>query len=484
MATRVRLAMHRPNRSVLATGLIAVGLAMVVGLATAKLGSFQHQLKALVIIAGVLTLVAAALRPEFGLMVLLALMPIRIPFFGTNSDQALLVSLALVLAWRIRVKEVPTWALVGGIALATGSFLATISAHEPQVAVEGAIDWLCALVLLFVAFSVLSQRLDAHRRMVSIFLGSAVIMVIFGFLQKSGIDSIVGREFIRGLPNSFLAYYTVYAGYVAIAATLATGEILASLDERRVVRAFTFGVALLVMLAALTSSTSRGGLVALAAGWLMLLVLNIQRAGIVARLIVIIAIFASAGYVATPRSTIERIERRISTSGTTRGEDKTRFALHKVGEEGFKSHPFGLGYGNFPYYLNSKGRSQSIAITYDHAHETPVQIGLDSGWLGLAGFLTLWATPLIIAVTRRTRGGGLRASACAAALAGLMAQGLYDYLFYDLAFLMAFLVLVWGFVHAASADQQIILPGRLVKNPPHEPMRVAAPNVISRPTGS
>ena len=38
------------------------------------------------IVAAALTVVVAALSPEIGLAVLLALMPLRLPFYGTSSD--------------------------------------------------------------------------------------------------------------------------------------------------------------------------------------------------------------------------------------------------------------------------------------------------------------------------------------------------------------------------------------------------------------
>ena len=36
-----------------------------------------------------------------------------------------------------------------------------------------------------------------------------------------------------------------------------------------------------------------------------------------------------------------------------------------------------------------------------------------------------------------------------------MAQGLFDYLFYEIDFLIFFLVLVWGVIHALSVDREV-----------------------------
>jgi O-antigen ligase/polysaccharide polymerase Wzy-like membrane protein len=429
-----------------------IALAVLVGLLTVKLGSFQHQVKALVIVIAGIAVVVAALRADYGLTILIALIPFEFGFYGTNSDQVLLYALTLVMAWRIRASAIPTWVGAGGLALVLGSFIATVGAHSHSLALEGAVNWLAAILALFVALSVLRRRREASRRMVDIFTGSAVIVVLFAFLQKSGVYAIVGAPH-EGGTSSFFAYYTVYAGYVAMAATLATGEILIALERRQTGRTVVYGLALVFMLTGIAISTSRGGLVALGAGWLMLLTLNLRRGPVLAHALAILAIFLAAGYIATPRATIATIEHRIALSNGTLGGDKERFALQAAGERALGSHPFGLGYGNFSFYLSANVHNADIHQTFFHAHETPVQIGLDAGWLGLAGFLTLLAMPVVLVFARRGTGvDTVRASAFAAALGGLIAQGLYDYLFYDLAFLVFFVAMVWGTVHSLDLD--------------------------------
>lgn len=443
----------RVDRVEVLGALTALILAVLTGLATVKLGSFQHQLKALLIVVVGVTAVVAALRPQVGLLILLAVCPFELAFYGTNSNEVLLALLALALGWRIDRRAIPPWVLWGGLALIAGSFLAVIGAHSRSLALEGCVDWLCAIVVLFVAVSVLRDRRDASRRMVEVFVGAAVIVVVFGFLQKAGIYAIVGEPFNTGLPNSFFSYYTVYAGYIAVAATLATAEILIALEQRRIARACVFGAVVVFMIVGLVASTSRGGALALAAGWLMLVVLNMRRAPVIARLAFVLAAFAVAALAVTPRSTILTLEHRFAQSNGLLGEDRTRFAVQKAGEEALASHPFGLGFGNFPYYVSSYVRNSHVRQPFFHAQETSVQVGLDSGWLGLAGFLTLVAGAIVLAL-RRAGGGAsaVRASGFAAALAGFMAQGLYDYVLWDLAFLVVFIALLWGVLHALHVD--------------------------------
>ncbi len=459
----------------LLTMLASVLVAVLTGLITAKLGSFQHQLKALLIVVAGIAVVVAALRPDLGLVILVALMPFEFHFYGTGTDEVLIVAMALVLVWRIRASAIPAWVSVGGLALVLGSFIAAIAAQNQTLALWGGIRWLCAIIVLFVALSILRERRDASRRMVDILTGSAVVVVFFAFTQKAGIYTIVGKPYISGHPSSFFSYYTNYAGYAAMIAILATGEVLVALGERKATRTAIYSAALVFLLTGIAISASRGGLLALAGGWLLLLVLNVRRGPVIVQAIVILAIFTVAGYLATPRSTIVTIQNRFATPLGSLAEDKTRFAVQKVGEQGLERYPLGLGFGNFPDYLRSHLHNAQIQLAFTHAQNTPVQIGLDAGWLGLTAFLMLFVWPVGLVLARG--GGGsstVRASGFAAALVGFMAQGLEDYLFYEMAFLILIVAMVWGTIHALSVDGQA--GSRLLRAYPDRPARLDAPD--------
>jgi O-Antigen ligase len=457
MASRTRLAVvDRSRLSALGVVLASVVLAAFAGLITAKLGSFQHELKALLIVMAVIAMVVAALRPEIGLVILVALTPFELHFYGTGSDELLLVGLSLVMVWRIRASAIPAWVLVSGFSLVLGSLVAALGAASKTTALWGSVRWLSAIIVLFVALTILRERRDASRRMVDIFTGSAVVVVIFAFAQKAGINVIVGAPYTAGHPGSFFGYYTNYAGYGAIAAVLATGEVLAAVLAHKTARATTYSAALVFILIGIAISISRGGLLALGGGWLMLLVLNVRRGSILAQAVVILAIFIAAGYLATPHSTVVAIQQRFATPLGSQADDKERFALQSAGEQALERYPAGLGFGNFANYLRSHVRNIQIQQSFAHAQNTPVQIGLDAGWLGLAGFLMLFAWPIGL-VLKSPKGGPstVRASAFAAALGGFMAQGLYDYLFFELAFLIFVVALVWGTIHALSVDDGV-----------------------------
>jgi hypothetical protein len=447
------VARHRPERSTIIAAGAGTVLAVLVGLATVRLGSFQHQLKAALIVVALLTMAFAALRPVGGLVVLLALSPFDFPFYGTSSDQVLLVALALMLVWRIRLRAVPAWIWVGGLALVAGLFIATIGAHNRSVALEGAINWTAAAILLMAAVTLLRERREATAFAIRVFLGGAVVVAFFGVLQKAGVTAIVGPSWDGSHPNSFFGYYTVYAGYIAMAATLATAEALIAMDDGRRVRAGMFLAVLVVMLLGLAETTSRGGIVALAAGWLTLLVLNLKRGTMLARAVVVLLVASAAAYVVIPHATILTLEHRFATSTGALGEDRTRFAVQRAGETALQHHPFGLGSGNFPYFVNQAVHSGLIHQPFFHAQETFIQVGLDAGWLGLLGFVSLIGGVLVITLRRRQLGSSsIRAAAFAAALVGFLAQGLYDYLFWQIPFLIFFMFLIWGAFQATHAE--------------------------------
>lgn len=456
MASRPRFVVNwRSARSTLLTALVAVTLSAMAGIAMVKLGSVQRELKALLIVAAGAAMVVAMLRPDVGLAMLLILMPFEFHFSGTGTNEVVIVAMALVLVWRIRAGMIPGWIFAGGTALVLGSFAAANGAQNQTSALWGGVRWLAAIIVLYAAISVFHGSRDASRRMVDIFVGSAVVVVIFAFAQKAGVYVLVGPPYFNGHPNSFFGIYTVYAGYTAMAAVLATGEVLIAFNDRRMFRASVYGGIVILILLGVAISTSRGGLLALGSGWLLLLVLNARRGTILVQVCVIFVIFLGAGYLATPHSTIVAIQQRFSTQRSANTEDKTRFALQKAGEQALGSYPFGLGYENFPFYLRDHVHSAYIQMAFDHAHETPIEIGLDAGWLGLAGFLVLWGWPIGKVLTYG--GGGtsaVRATAFAAALGGFMAQGLFDYLFYEIDVLIFFLAMVWGVIHALSVDEE------------------------------
>ncbi|MGO9889266.1 MAG: O-antigen ligase family protein [Solirubrobacteraceae bacterium] len=441
-----------PGRAALlsppATALLSALLAALAGVILFKVGSPQHQLKTGLAVLAVGALVVVALRPALGLGLVVAAMPFEFTVQHLGTNEVLLFGAAAVMMWRIKVRDVPWWVTLGSFGLVLGSLLSVIGARNQGSALWGAARWFVVLVLLAAAFSVLRDRPDANRRLMDIITCSAVVCVGFAYLQRAGIYFIVGPPYISGLISSTFGYYTVYGGFVGMAAVLATGEALQSFANKERLRGLVYSMALTITLLGVAVSLSRGAILVVGCGWLVLLLLNIRRTRMLGRGIALIAVFVVVGYIATPAHTRTAFLDRFSQPLGSQVEDQQRFALESAGRHALANNPLGLGYGNFSYYLNGHP-VQGILTPFFHSHQLPTQVGLDAGWLGLTGFLLLFAGAIFSAI-RATGDGGIRNTAFAAALCGLMAQGLFDYLFYEIAALALWVVLVFGATNGAG----------------------------------
>jgi O-antigen ligase len=430
-------------------GAVALGAGVVAGLAIARLGTADNQLKAILVGVAAVGISIGAFRPAFGLALLVALVPFQFRFTAagvyTGTNEALIVGLALILCWRVRLAAVPGWVRFGALALIAGSWLSVLGAERPGDAAWGAVRWTATLLLLLAAFDILRREREAIRKMMVIIASSAVVVALFAMAQRAGIDAVVGAPFQQGNVDSFFGYYTAYAGYMAMVAVLVTGEVVASWSERRAGRALAFGLALVPILLGVAVSLSRGGLLALGAGWVVLVVLLARRGGLLVRAGLVLAVFAAAALIATPPQVRTTFEQRFSQPIGAANEDRTRAELQQAGRRALGNHVFGLGYGNFSRYLQRTTHSRFVNQAFFHSHQLPTQVGVDSGWLGLAGFAVLALTPFALVLRRLVRGAvSVRGAAFVAALAGFLAQGLFDYLLYEIAFLVLFCMLVFG----------------------------------------
>jgi len=445
MGVRRRLRGANPRDTLLSppvTALMAGLLAAVFAMVLYKLGNPQHQLKAGLGVVALIVIVVAALRPVLALGLVLGLLPFEYHVFGIGTDEALIFAVGVTLAWRIEVRRMPLWIFLAGAALVLGSALSALHAQDAGSAIWGAARWLGVLLLLAEAFTLLRDQPDAGRKLVDIITCSAIVVVFFGFLQKAGIYALVGAPYQAGNIQSFFSYYTNYGGFVAMVAVLASGEVLAALDEHEPARAAAYTAVVVFMLLGVAISASRGALLSLGAGWAALLVLSVRRGGLLVRVLALLAVFGAAGYAATPSGTRTRIITRFSSPLGSQTEDQQRFALQKLGEHALAHNPLGIGFNNFRFYLANHPIEQANQIFY-HSHFLVVQVGLDAGWLGMAGFLALYLGAVFGAI-KVGPWRGLRNIACAAALTGFMAQGLFDYLFFDISLVAIFVALVWG----------------------------------------
>jgi hypothetical protein len=167
----------------------------------------------------------------------------------------------------------------------------------------------------------------------------------------------------------------------------------------------------------------------------------------------VVAAVAATIYLVMPSHVTQPVMQRITDHSLTVYEDQQRHGLQTLGLSLLKAHPLGIGYGNFPFYEPSSLYS-STGLPNFHDQETAYQIGLDCGWVGLIG-----AGAIALSAARRLlkHRSDPVVVAGAAALVGLAAQGLNDYVIYDAPLLMAagfMLLLIFGTPPSADEEQE------------------------------
>jgi O-antigen ligase len=436
-------------RTLTALGLAsALPLVAFAGFVLGRIGSVDDQLKSVLLVIAALAVVAALLEPALAFAAVVALVPFQFHFTApglyTGTNEVIIIGSAVVLLWRLDIRLVPVPVACAGAALVIGGFISVAGAHDPTAAFWGAIRWSAAITILFAAFAVLPDQARVTRWLMNIVAVTGGIVALFGFAQSQGVFLLAGPPFDGVHPDSFFGYYTAYAGFLAVAAVLVTGEVLQAWSDRLPARAWALGVALFIILLGVAVSQSRGALLALTAGWVALLVLSVPRGSLALRAGLVLAVFAATAYVATPGETRRSFAARFQQPVGAEVADQQRFALQSAGVEALKNRPLGLGYGNFRFHEQG-ARGSFIQQGFFHSHRTPVQVGLDAGWLGLAGFAALCLWPFALAfraLARRT--ATARGLAFVAGITAFLAQGLFDYQFFEIAFLMVTCVLVWG----------------------------------------
>lgn len=364
---------------------------------------------------------------------------VSIPYFGVvQSSEAFLILGSMLLLPGILRNRIPFGLKVAFFLLIAGHLLAAITQWSSTSA-WGSLRWLF-LFILWVAM------LGAHEhaaRIITVWCSSGVLIALGGFAQMNGwFVSIVGRPYLSDRVDSFFGYYTQYASVLASTVVLSVGLLLGG--RRKFVAAL--GVAgVVICTVSLVISLSRGGALALGIGICVLLLTGPNQSSHVLRYFAFASLTAIAVSILTPvafRSTL--FDRLLNRNSINAGSDSVRAELQEIGFQLMTTNPIGIGYGNF--------RSNAIAssnLSYFHAHSTPIQIALDAGWFGAAGYAILFVAPILWSVRLRSKMDPLTAS-LAAVLAGMVGQGFFEYLFFETA---------WLQFHVATAG---LLTGRLI----------------------
>ncbi len=447
-------------RVLLALLIVALGLALAL---------LPWKWAALLVVGSIL-LVGLLVRPRYGLCLLAFAVPFgsirELPLGPMNVGSAELLILFLLSFWlaqmvaarRIVVPRAPL--LLPLLVFLAAIFLSTLGALSFELSAKELVKWLEVLIIyLFIAGAV-----DEHGGR----------LVVWALLAAGSAEALVGvYQFLRGVgPEGFIlfgrfmrayghfAQPNPFAGYLGLTLPLAYALSLHALEVwaaklwrlqsairpalAQIVPHLASVASLVVMLAAMVMSWSRGGWIGLAAALVVITVVRSRNALFIAiavgLLVAYVLVASGAQYL--PTALVQRVSEFLPYLG---GVDVSAVEVtdanwaivermaHWLAAVGmFSDHPWlGVGVGNYPvvYPQYALGRWRD---PLGHAHNYYLNIAAEAGIIGLSAYLALFAACFIQAwrVIRCTD-GYWRAVALGAlgVLVHLSVHNLFDNLF-------------------------------------------------------
>jgi O-antigen ligase len=323
------------------------------------------------------------------------------------------------------------------------------------ISLHGAVDvkaglaeiyrWVVTLVALVVALYGIRHRTAILATAVAMGFGVFFegLLGVFQTLRDQGPASYAITESISraygtfGKPNTFAAYFELTGPLLAalavwsLARTISLGRayriervrgMTASADLRRqlvlhAALSIWFAGASVISLLAIVASFSRGAWLGITAAAIAMLMLSDKRAAvIVACGVVLLTLGLAAGGAdyapAALRSRFDQLESqvRIFDSNDVKLTDDNfatveRMAHWQTGIAMFNAHPFtGVGIGNFNVRFPAFAVNPSFTVSEGHAHNYYINAAAETGIIGLAAYLWLIITGLVVSLraTRRS----------------------------------------------------------------------------------
>ena len=376
-----------------------------------------------------------------------AVMPLRIPA-ASRLDAAgwpVLLLFVFALPLSIAVSQI-LLTLLAGIRLAAraaGAGRSPAPAFFPPLAAYAA--WTLAVsvpfslapatslvesreVLLFLVAPIVLAfaRGERARTVVTVALAAGAVSAVAGIVQYG----ILEYDNLGQRPSGSMGHYMTYAGLLMLMLCAALSRLL--FDARGRAGALVVLPALSV---ALVVTLTRSAWIGAAAAAGLLLVLRDRR------LLALAPVAAVVFIAAAPAQVTDRL---YSTFDLRDPTNRDRLAMLTAGAGMVRDHPLtGIGPGLVEEVYADYRPAGAVNETNPHLHNVPLQIAAERGLPALA----LWVWLVAAAVrdlVRRLRDPASRtlAAGALAAMAAMLAAGLFEYNFGDSEFLMLLLVLV------------------------------------------
>ena len=368
----------------------------------------------------------------------------------TLSETALTV-LTLLWLWRLRDPAVraaarwPLWPPV--LAFSAVSLVSALASGHPVTAL-GACKGLLLVTALYVTADVLAGPADGHR-FLSALLVVVTVAAVVGLLQTV---TCPGPAADYGSPawlyhrcyraRGFFSIYMTLAGVLSLV-------LLASLPRLLPGAALPRWPTLpwMVSLGGLLATYTRGSWIGFAAGVLALLPITRKGRWLLLGGLIVVGLAALAGP--------QHLRQRFLTMGNPDDPTvKERVYMWRSGLTMWRQHPLlGLGPGGVKREYESYALPEAVKKRTGHVHNTPLQILVERGVLGLATWVWIWAAfyvrgiRLLRGLPSEARQERTLVAGSLAAITGFLIAGLSEYTFGDSEVVMvawALMALPWA----------------------------------------
>ena len=354
------------------------------------------------------------------LFLFVAALQVSIAASGLLLTLTLGLWISLVIQNRERL-EVPAifWPL---LAYAAVTMVAVAASLDPVASLLDAKE-----VLLFLVVPVVYRLARGHTATVaSIILSVGAATAVFGVVQFGVLDyNHLGQR-----PQGSMGHYMTFSGLLMLVIGLATARVLYGSRDRA-----WAGLVLPALIVALTLTFTRGVWVGTSVGVGLLLVLKDYR------LLALAPVLAAVFFTVAPASLTDRVYSMFDLQDPT---NRDRLAMARVGVGMVRDHPItGVGPDMVQEVYSTYRGADAVNETNPHLHNVPLHIAAERGLPAVAVWLWFIVTAVReLLLTFRQPESRVLAAAGLAALASMLAAGMFEYNFGDSEFLMLLLVLL------------------------------------------
>ncbi|MCY4074055.1 MAG: O-antigen ligase family protein [Acidobacteria bacterium] len=322
-------------------------------------------------------------------------------------------------------------------------------------------------VLLFLVVPVVYGIARGRRAgtLATVILSVGAAAAVVGIVQYA----ILEYDHLGRRPLGSMGHYMTYSGLLMLVLAVAGARLLFAPRDRMWAALVTPALCV-----ALALTFTRSAWVGASVGVSLLCLLRVSQVvaqrdvrGLARTPVVAAAVFALAalGFSVAPTAITDRVYSTFDLQDPT---NRDRLAMVRVGAGMVRDHPLtGVGPEMVEVLYSDYRPADAVNATNPHLHNVPLQIAAERGLPALA----LWGwfvVAVVVGLARRFRQPDTRPLAAAglAAVAAMLAAGMFEYNFGDSEFLMLLLVL-------------ITLPASAERNPPAEPEAAATPGAAA-----